>query len=322
MLKQFLVQRWFLLALAVTFLAGFAGSSCWLPLTSRTGLRYSVVATVLFLMALPLEARAMWQTIRRPTAPLLAVSVNFLLLPLFAWGLTSALPAWLISREMAYGVMIAAATPCTLASASVWTRRAGGDDAVAIMVTVITNATCFLVTPFWLLTTTGQAVQIGAAQMIAKLALVVVLPMAVGQVLRGCGRVGSWATDHKVPLGVMAQLGVLAMIFFGSIQTGHRLQGFRALLSGELLLVLIVVITVHVGMLLTGLGLARALGLGREKQIAVGFSGSQKTLMVGLQMSMELGFNMIPMVFYHVSQLLIDTLFVDRFQAQRRGGRP
>jgi sodium/bile acid cotransporter 7 len=317
-MKQFLVRRWFLLALAMTILVGFAGSSRWLPLVNLTGLRYGVVASVLFLMALPLEARSMWRTMRRPTAPLLAVLVNFLLLPLFAWGLTTVLPEWLLSREMTFGVMIAAATPCTLASASVWTRRAGGDDAVAIMVTVITNATCFLVTPFWLLTTTGQAVQISAAQMIGKLALVVVLPMTLAQLLRPVGSIGAWATERKVPLGVMAQFGVLTMIFFGSIQTGHRLQGFRALVSSELLLVLIVVIAIHVGMLLTGVALARAIGLDRRHQIAVGFSGSQKTLMVGLQMSMELGFNMIPMVFYHVSQLLIDTLFVDRF---RRGER-
>jgi sodium/bile acid cotransporter 7 len=58
--------------------------------------------------------------------------------------------------------------------------------------------------------------------------------------------------------------------------------------------------------------------LDRANQIAVGISGSQKTLMVGLQMAMELGFNIIPMVFYHVSQLLIDTLFVDFFR--RRSG--
>jgi sodium/bile acid cotransporter 7 len=217
---------------------------------------------------------------------------------------------------MACGVLVAAATPSTLASASVWTRRAGGNDAVAIMVTVITNATCFLVTPFWLLTTTGQAAEISAGPMISKLALVVVLPMTVAQLMRTVGPIGKWATERKVPLGVLAQTGILTMVFFGSIQTGHRLQGFRALLSFELLVVLVAVIVIHVGMLITGVILARALHLNRPDQIAVGFSGSQKTLMVGLQMSMELGFNIIPMVFYHVSQLLIDTLFVDLFRRQ------
>ena len=39
----------------------------------RADSRYAVVAGVLFVMALPLEARAMWRTVRRPTAPLLGV---------------------------------------------------------------------------------------------------------------------------------------------------------------------------------------------------------------------------------------------------------
>ena len=316
--KQFLVRRWFLLALAMAIFTGFAGASSFVPLANRTWLRYVVVATVLFLMALPLEARTMWQTIRRPTAPMLAVGVNFLLLPLFAWAITSSLPTELLSGDMACGVLVAAATPCTLASASVWTRRAGGNDAVAILVTVITNASCFVVTPCWLLMTTGQAAEISAGQMIGKLALVVVLPMTAAQLLRTVTPISTWARQRRVPLGVLAQIGVLTMVFFGSIQTGHRLQGFRALLSIQLLVVLVVVIVIHVAMLITGVIFARALHLDRANQIAVGISGSQKTLMVGLQMAMELGFNIIPMVFYHVSQLLIDTLFVDFFR--RRSG--
>ncbi len=315
-MRQFLVRRWFLLALGTVMLVGFAGSSQLITVANRTAIRYSVVAAVLFLMALPLEARAMWRTIRRPTAPLLAVGVNFLLLPLFAWAIGWLLTPTVLSRDMMCGLMVAAATPCTLASAAVWTRRAGGNDAVAIMVTVITNATCFLVTPFWLLRTTGQAAELTAGQMIAKLALVVVLPMVAAQLLRLVRPLGRWASRRTVPLAVLAQMGVLTMILFGSIQTGNRLQGFRSLLSGQLLVVLLVVLTVHLGMLGVGTAIARLLRLERRDQIAVGFAGSQKTLMVGLQMAMELGFNIIPMVLYHVSQLLVDTLIVDYIRSR------
>jgi sodium/bile acid cotransporter 7 len=47
----------------------------------------------------------------------------------------------------------------------------------------------------------------------------------------------------------------------------------------------------------------------------VAFAGSQKTLMVGLQVSMELGVSILPMVAYHVSQLIVDTLIADRWRA-------
>ena len=61
---------------------------------------------------------------------------------------------------------------------------------------------------------------------------------------------------------------------------------------------------------------ASALKVARPDQIAVGLAGSQKTLMVGLQVSIELGFNIIPMVAYHISQLLVNTLIADRLRRQ------
>ena len=132
-------------------------------LANSMAIRYGVVAVVLFLMALPLEARAMWRTIRRPGPPLLGVAMNSIALPLLTWLLVALLGDRLLSRDMALGMLATSAIPCTLASAAVWTRRAGGNDAVSIMVTVITNASCFLVTPFWILSLTGQSADIDAA---------------------------------------------------------------------------------------------------------------------------------------------------------------
>ena len=59
---------------------------------------------------------------------------------------------------------------------------------------------------------------------------------------------------------------------------------------------------------------ALLLGMRREDRIAVGFAGSQKTLMVGLQLCIELQVEMLPMVAYHVGQLLVDTLIADRLR--------
>ena len=54
-------------------------------------------------------------------------------------------------------LVIAAAVPSTVASAAVWTRRAGGNEIVALIVTVVTNSLCFLVTPLWVLLATGRS---------------------------------------------------------------------------------------------------------------------------------------------------------------------
>ncbi len=55
-------------------------------------------------------------------------------------------------------------------------------------------------------------------------------------------------------------------------------------------------------------------GVPRDQQIAVGFSGSQKTLMVGLSAAISMGLNIIPIVAYHAMQLLVDTVIADQLK--------
>ena len=227
----------------------------------------------------------------RPTAPLLGVGMNSVAMPLFAWLVVAMIGKSLLGRELSLGLLVAAATPCTLASAAVWTRRAGGNDAVSIMVTVITNASCFLVTPFWLLLTTGQQAELDASRDDHQAGTGGRLAHDPGPTrTAGSPRSDIGQRSNKTPLGVLAQLGVLTMIFFGSIQTGQRfaVAETRPGLS-QLITLLICVIGIHVLILWAGMLAASALKIARPDQIAVGLAGSQKTLMVGLQVSHRTG---------------------------------
>ena len=318
-MKRLLLTYWFLLALASVLAVGIAFGPQLKWLADFKWLRDGIVASVLFLMALPLEASMMWRAVRRPWGPLLAVAMNFGLLPLFAWSISG-----LLSADLSAGLLVAACTPCTLASVSVWTRRAGGNDAIAIVVTVITNLVCFVVTPAWLKWMTGRndaanTIQLGS--MIGQLAVQVVLPMVLAQIVRLYRPLGRWSTKKKFELGLTAQVGILCMVLMGAIQTGARLFGLSPVPTSlfDFLLMVAVVLTVHVAMFWFGFALARFFGMTRGDQIAIAFAGSQKTLMVGLQVSMALGVSILPMITYHVGQLLIDTVFADRLA---KGGEP
>jgi len=314
--KQFLIRRWFLLALVVVLLGGILLHGWLLPLIRFPVIRQSIVPLVMFLMALPLQANAMWDALRKPGPPLLASGINYGLTPMMAWAATSAAMIGLgLSRDTGYGMLVAATTPCTLASAAVWTRRAGGNDTVSIVVTILTNSVCFLIMPLWLLVMIGEMPAFDPLAMTVKLGTLVVLPMVVAQLLRLYQPVGQWATKQKTALGVAAQCGVLSMVFFGAIQTGNKLAGNHVQTVWiELAVMAVIMLGVHTGVLFFGLNASRWLGLRREDGIAVGFAGSQKTLMVGLEVSAQLGVTMLPMVTYHVGQLLIDTVIADRLR--------
>jgi solute carrier family 10 (sodium/bile acid cotransporter), member 7 len=75
------------------------------------------------------------------------------------------------------------------------------------------------------------------------------------------------------------------------------------------------VVTVHLMLWLLGATLARRFGFDRNDTIAVGFSGSQKTLTVGIYLALAVSpLAILPMVAYHAAQLVIDTLIADRWR--------
>ncbi len=314
---RFLKQYWFLVALVLILLAGFGFHATLSPWTELVP-RRAIVAGVLFVMALPLDLSTMWRALRYPGPVFLSVAINYGVLPPLAW-----LAADLLPSELGTGLIVMAAIPCTLASASVWTRRAGGNDAVTILVTILTNLACFLVTPFWVRLLTSRELAIDVTPMATRLALLVVLPILAAQLLRMYRPAAAWATTRKLALGVVAQVGVLLMIALGVVRSGVELNAQAdstafGLMSWLLMLGLVVLL--HLTALMLGHLIAAGVGMHRADRIAVGFGGSQKTLMVGLDVGLEFfnGLAILPMVAYQVAQLLADTVIADRLRRRER----
>jgi sodium/bile acid cotransporter 7 len=314
-------NRWFMLALVAVLAFGMIWSSELTTLAEHFP-RRAAVAAVMLLMALPMETSAMWQAVRRPGAAWLAAAINSGLAPLLGWLAARLLP---LPEELATGVIVATVVPCTLAAASVWTRRAGGNDAVAILVTMMTNLACFLVIPFWLRLLVGGAtvatLQLDYRGLMLTLALLVVLPIIVAQLLRQWRPLGAAASRHKVALGVLAQVGILSYVFIGAIGCGQELRekltSGLVISVGDVVLMIAAVTTIHLALLKIGLYAARALALSRPDAIAVGIAGSQKTIVVGLHLASLFGpLAILPMVAYHAAQLLIDTLIADWLRRQ------
>lgn len=325
-MRKFLVRHWFLGGLAAAVVTGFAFAEPLSALPDVWVLRNGIVVVVLFLMSFPLALGDLQRAVRRPGGAVLATLVNYGALPLIAWA-----ASLLSSGDLAIGINVMAAIPCTLASAAVWTRRAGGNDSTALIVTLVTNAFCFLVTPFWLYWTTGSHITISLGiptdgrglsllEMMIKLFFLVVLPMMAGQLARAIPAAGNWATENKKILSNVAQTGILAMVMLGCISCGLKL---RALPTdqmphlGNFAAMIVLVLAVHVTALGLGVGVARQLKFPRAEEIAVAFAGSQKTLMIGLALVTEFypshPLAILPMVAYHVGQLFIDTVVADRY---------
>jgi sodium/bile acid cotransporter 7 len=317
-MAAFLARRWFLLLLAgggVVALAwpeGFAWSE-------RLDPRF-VITPALFLMALALPAHRLARAAARPGPALLAVLVSYAILPALAW-----LAGLALADDFRVGLLISASVPCTLASAPLWTRRAGGDEATALLVVLGTTLSSWLFAPAWIALTTGATVAVDPRAMMWDLLLTLVFPVGLGQLGRAAGPLARAVDRHRTALGVLAQLLILSILLKAAANVGVRLRaGESAPALGSVLAVAAACATVHLAALACGYWGSRGLGFDRASQIAVAFAGSQKTLPVALllferyfQASHPLG--VLPLAFYHFGQLLLDTFVAD---ALRPGPAP
>ena len=308
---QFLQKYWFLIGLASAILLGHFFAKPLQPISHQIWLRNAIVMSVMFLMALPLPLATIMETVKNPWASLLATTVNFGLFPLVAWLLAPTVDPMVRS-----GFLVVAATPCTLASAAVWTRRANGNDVTALMTTVITNTLSFVLTPLIVYLLIRESADIPFSDMVLKLGLLVLLPMLVAQLLSARKTVGKWAAQRKSSLSTIAQVGILMIVLLGTSQTMLKLPTDQMPEILGLLGLVGICCILHLCILVSGLILARGFRCSRGNQIAVAISGSQKTLMIGILVCIQLNVSLLPMVIYHAAQLTIDTFVADRFRAR------
>lgn len=318
-MHRFLLQQWFLILLVLAYVLGTWARVPLAPLASTPwgiAIQWLDLAGIMFFMSLPLESRAMARALKNPVPPLIAIAISFGILPVCAWFSSK-----LLVEDMARGLLVTASIPCTLASAAVWTRKAGGNDAVSILVTVVTNSLCFVVTPLWLSLFLAKPAdaedELGGE--ILKLLFFVVMPIFLAQLCRLHVGVATWATKHKGALSIVTQCGILYTVFIGAIKTGETLVAAAA--SHRLILqtaaMVIVVLGLHLAMLGLGLMLSWLARLERADGIAVAFASSQKTLAVGIQLATRHQASLLPMITYHAGQLVLDTLVADHLRKKQ-----
>lgn len=303
-------KQWFLLALVTVLTIGIGFAPALESIASSAALKWSIVAVTMFLMVWPFSFGDVKEAMSRPGAALLAVGINTLVMPLAIWPL-----ALLFGPEIGAGMIVTFAAPCTLASAAVWTRRAGGDDRIAIMVTLVTNLFCFLSSPFWVWLQLGghSETTISFADTVIKLLMFVVAPIAIAQFVRLHLRSAKWATENKKKLGIGSQIGILSIVLLGSVQSGMRFRSSEVSFPVvELILGVACLLLVHVVVLFFGRYLAERFRMSQPEQVAVAFAGSQKTLMIGLSIAVSLQISILPLLAFHSLQLVIDTVIADQ----------
>lgn len=280
-------------------------------------------ATILFCMSLTLNSGRLLAAVKAPLPVAIASGTNQLVIPILCLPLL--LLPW--SPDIAVGLLIAASVPCTMAAASVWTRKAQGNDAVSLLVTLLTNGLCFLTAPAWLwvghrwfgLVDTSGGLRFH--DLVLRLVLTALLPAILGQMLRLHDQFRSVIDRNKSLISTFAQCIILTLVFVAAFRGGRQFSGGNIsenLRHTEFALAWLCCVALHLIAMLVAWKAAIKLRVSEPDARACVIAGSQKTLPIGIVLSDASGmpFSILPMLMFHASQLFIDTAVAARLKAR------
>ncbi|HET7545728.1 MAG TPA: bile acid:sodium symporter family protein [Polyangiaceae bacterium] len=309
---------WFLLGMVLAVLLawllpapGAKGGSLHPELLNKLG-----VSLIFFLHGLTSSFAALGAGARNWRLHLLVQACTFLLCPLLGVLLLAGFGRHL-SVDLRTGLFFLCALPSTVSSSVALTATAKGNVPAAVFNATLSSLLGVVLTPLWLslvLGATGQALPI--ASVILDLALWLVLPLFIGQLLRPM--LGAFATRHKSRISVLDRLTILLLVytsFCDSVQDGVWRAGGGALLVSALASVAILAAT-----MLSVWQLSRALHFALPDRIVALFCGSKKTLASGVPMARlifgahpGLGIILLPIMLYHPLQLVVGGWLAGRF---------
>lgn len=319
---QFVVRNHLPIALAVAVTLALALPSGgeavarW-KVAGSTGFSSLLIMLIFLISGLNLKEDDVRQALRSYTGLIAAIVIILGISPCLGFAFT-ALP-WKSSPELGIGLAVFAAVPTTLSSGVALTQQAGGNAALALLITATTNIAGSVTTPAFLSATLRTAgARVDVPRMLISLAITLVAPLAVGKLLRLIPTVKGFADENKRSLTITSSL-LLVLIVWQKLSVSAK--SVYQLTGVEVVAVLAAGLVLHgLLLLLSWLVAVPFLRLQEREARAVFLLGSQKTLpgsavIISFLDSSKfgaLGLILVPCIIAHIEQLLIDSVFATR----------
>lgn len=230
----------------------------------------------------------------------------------------------LLPKPLLDGLIILTCLPTTVNMAVLLTGRAKGNVASALANAVFGNLFGIFATPALLMHFFGTMIELPFLKMVMKLCNKVLLPVAVGQFLRLTPAKDFFMSNKKKfkSLQEMILIGLVWNAFCNAFTKGIGIE----IRHGFILLFMLS--TLHIGSLLFLFRLfsSKFLNLTKGDIIAATFTTSHKTLAAGLPLvntifegNPNLAAYCAPIMFIHPLQLLIGSIYAEKFVSEDDG---
>jgi solute carrier family 10 (sodium/bile acid cotransporter), member 7 len=249
---------------------------------------------------------------------------NFLVVSSIVFGISRLLSDGLgwISSDLADGLTLCGCLPVTVNMAIVLSEAAGADRAAAVFVTVASNLSGVFLSPLLIVLYLGTTNNAPVWVIFWKLALRVIVPMCIGQVVRATfASVRAWVAGHKRAFKRAQQYLLIYIIYTIFCRV---LKGGADNSVGSILLVLAVNFLQLTGLMTLAWFTLKVLYPNQPKLRVTGLFGcTHKTISIGVPLITaiygsqhpNIGLYTLPILIWHPMQLIVGTLIMPRLQA-------
>lgn len=242
--------------------------------------------------------------------PLLAL----LFLPFFEEGTGSLV--WL-------ALFFLAALPSTVSSSIVMVSLAKGNIPTAIFNASLSGLVGVVVTPLWMSLFLKGSAGFEFSTVFQKLFLQVILPLIIGLLLQRF--LGKVARKNSTKISFFDK-SIIVLIVYSSFSSAFSTQLFSTLGLPELLKLLALVTALFFIVYFGTDTLSKALHLPTEDRITAKFAGTKKSLVHGSVMVKIIFGNsaanaifLLPIMLYHILQLLVIAVFAEKYRQRDTG---
>lgn len=275
----------------------------------------AAIALLFILYGARLSPQQAWHGVRQWKLHLLVLATTFVVFPLLGLAARALVPA-VLTADLYTGLLFLCLVPSTVQSSIAFTSIARGHVSAAIVSASLSNIVGVVLTPLLVvaLMPLGGAPHVDGSA-IADIVLQLLLPFAVGQLLRPW--LAPWITRHTALTSAVDRGSILLIVYaaFSVGMTEHIWNSVQPWRVVAVAVVSAVLLAVVLGItVLTG----RLARLDRGDAIVLMFCGSKKSLASGLPMALVLfpassvGLIMLPLMLFHQIQLFVCAVIASR----------
>lgn len=308
----FLKRNWFLFGILTALLLGFFLSDLEGLLNPRSVTRNTLIVLLFLISGLTLPSEAIIGGLKELRLHLFVQLFIFLFAPVF-FVLTSLPFRGLWGAQLLIGIYALSCLPTTISSCILFTQVSGGNVTGTMFNAALANLAGVVLSPLilsLLMREAGRPLPLSELLgILGDLGLLMLLPVLAGQLLRRFLR--RVADAHRKGLSVASSLFILLIVFFSFAGTAQNPQFMGNL--GDMLGPFGYLAAAHLALVALAYAGARLMRFSPQSTISVLYAAPQKTLAVGAPLLSTyfaatpeiLGAALLPLLFYHVWQLLV-----------------